>query len=57
MLYREGENEQNDQVSIQDKLQSASLYLEQNDYQRPGVPSLEYEQVRRRIRNNIQELW
>lgn len=46
--------------SIQEKLDKASLYydlLDRQDDSKHGVPSAEYEDLRRRVRNNIQEMW
>lgn len=46
--------------SIQDRLEKASAYYdlaEQPDRPKHGVPSLEYEELRRRVRNDIQEMW
>ncbi|XP_032682705.1 alpha-(1,6)-fucosyltransferase isoform X2 [Odontomachus brunneus] len=46
--------------SIQDRLEKASAYYdlaEQVDRPKHGVPSLEYEELQRRVRNDIQEMW
>lgn len=46
--------------SIQDRLEKASAYYdlaEQPDRPRHGVSSLEYEELRRQLRNDIQEMW
>lgn len=41
--------------SIQERLEKSSIYYDLVD--KEGQPSLEYEELRRRIRNNIQEMW
>ncbi|XP_017767403.1 PREDICTED: alpha-(1,6)-fucosyltransferase [Eufriesea mexicana] len=46
--------------SIHEKLEKVSMYddlLDHQDNIKHGVPTLEYEELRRRIRNNIQETW
>ncbi|XP_066584476.1 alpha-(1,6)-fucosyltransferase isoform X2 [Prorops nasuta] len=46
--------------SIQENLEKASNYFDLIDQQnnvKYGVPSSEYEELRRRIRNNVQEMW
>lgn len=46
--------------SIQERFERASLYydlLNHQDDSKHDVPSLEYEDLRRRIRNDIQEMW
>lgn len=46
--------------SIQEKLEKVSIYedlLNHQDNVKHGIPSSEYEELRRRIRNNVQEMW
>ncbi|KAG7199674.1 hypothetical protein KM043_014264 [Ampulex compressa] len=46
--------------SMQEKLEKASLYydlLDHQDESKQGIPSKEYEELRRRVRNNVQEMW
>lgn len=46
--------------SIQDKIGKASAYydmIEHQDGSQHGIPSLEHEELRRRLRNDIQETW
>lgn len=46
--------------TMQDRLEKASAYYdlaEQPDRPKHGVPSSEYEELRRRLRNDIQEMW
>jgi len=43
-----------------DKLEKASVYYDLTDHQdgsKHGVPSSEYEELRRRLRNDVQEMW
>lgn len=52
--------EGNNLGAIQNKLEKASVYYDLIDHQdgsNHGVPSLEYEELRRRLRNDIQETW
>lgn len=41
--------------SILDQLEKASIYPD--PVEGHGKPSFEYEELKRRIRNNIQEMW
>lgn len=47
--------------TIQDRLERASVYdinlLDDQDGSKRGVPSLEHEELRRQLRNNVQEMW
>lgn len=46
--------------SVQDKLEKASIYYDLMDHQdgsKHGVPSSIYEELRRRLRNDVQEMW
>lgn len=46
--------------SVQERADRASIYydlLDQHVGSKHNVPSLEYEELRRRIRNNVQEMW
>jgi len=46
---------------IQDKLERASVYdinlLDDQDESKHGIPSSEHEELRRRLRNDVQEMW
>jgi len=62
IISREGsKSTQSDHLgSIHDKFEKASVYYDQIDHQdglRNNVPSLEYEELRRRLKNDIQEMW
>jgi len=62
IISREGSKSiQGDHLgSVQDKLEKASVYYDLTDHQdrsKLGVPSSEYEELRRRLRNDVQEMW